>query len=100
MSTFGSVRHDAAEVVALLDLIVETLEALDTADDRSTRFRNAIRLANDLVDRVGAFDPAVFPERFTRRLLEGRHCLVMGKPRECLVAFRSLQDDLRTFRTN
>jgi hypothetical protein len=99
MSKSGPVQTGTAEVVALLDLTVESLSAIDGADDRRIQFRNAITLANDLVDRVRASDPSAFPEHFSKRVVDARHCLTMGKPRECLVMFQSLQDDLKAFWT-
>ena len=86
----------SAEVVALLDLAVEALSDLDGADDRMIRFREANRLLDELAEQVRS---SGLPDDVEDRVVDARHCLRMGKPRESLVLLQRLQDDLRSFWT-
>ena len=90
--------RSATDVATALELAVAALVEIDSAPDRMHQFRKAMLLVDAVIHRVGITSPSDLPEEFGDLAGRARHCLNMGKPRECLFMFRRLQRDLIEFR--
>ena len=81
----------ASEIGAALDVVIDTLSAFDLKDDP----RGQVRRAADALDRVLSLTSEGSSPGFRDRVTKARHCLRMGKPRQCLKMVEELKADLQ-----
>ena len=85
----------APEIVAALTLVIDTLAALDLKDNPLAQ----VRRADEALDRVLAMTAPegqeVSPPGFRQRVVAAKHCLRLGKPRECLKMIEQLRAELQ-----
>jgi GTP cyclohydrolase I len=95
MKATGKNPREASEIVAALDIAIETLAAFDLTGDRRAQARRAEQALDRILSLIGHDGRSDSLPGFRQRVAAARHCLTMGKPRECLRLVEELKTEMQ-----
>ena len=94
MKTTGRNRGKISEIVTDLDLVIATLGALDLKANPRAQVREAGEALDRIISLIGPEARPDLPPSLRARVIAAKHCLRMGKPRECLSMIEGLRAEV------